>query len=99
MKKQYLKSSPHCRVTLSICKEAAGEAEEVSVSGDFNEWSERGTRMRRLKNGSHTLTLKLATGRAYSFRYLIDGEKWENDWAADRYEPNPYGGDNSVVEI
>jgi len=28
---------------------------------------------------------------------LIDDERWENDWAADDYVPNGFGGDNSVV--
>jgi hypothetical protein len=43
------------------------------------------------------VTLELAPGKAYQFRYLLDGDRWENDWRADRYVPNPYGGDNSVV--
>ena len=29
----------------------------------------------------------IATGRTYRFRYLIDNERWENDWAADSYAP------------
>jgi len=33
------------------------------------------------------------------FRYLVDGERWENDWAADAYVPNPFGGEDSVVEV
>ena len=99
MKKQFLKSSPHCRVTFSLCSEGAGGAEEILVCGDFNSWDGSAAKMRKLKNGSHTLTLKLPVGNAYRFRYLVDGERWENDWDADRYEANPYGGDDSVVEI
>lgn len=30
---------------------------------------------------------------------VIDGWKYENDWFADRYEPNPYGGEDSVVDV
>jgi hypothetical protein len=41
----------------------------------------------------------LETGREYRFKYLIDGKRWENDWHADRYEPNIYGTDDSVVVI
>ena len=33
------------------------------------------------------------------YRYLVDGERWENDWAADTYAPNDYGGDDSVVDL
>jgi hypothetical protein len=33
------------------------------------------------------------------FRYLLDGERWENDWTADAYVPNSFGSDDSVVEV
>jgi hypothetical protein len=33
------------------------------------------------------------------FRYCIDGVKWENDWCADKYEPNPFGSYDSVVVV
>jgi hypothetical protein len=41
--------------------------------------------------------MSLEPGRRYRYRYLADGERWINDWAADDYQPNPYGGDDSVV--
>jgi hypothetical protein len=55
--------------------------------------------MRKLKDGTFSVTVKLEPGRAYRFRYLIDGTRWENDWRADRYEPNSFGGDDSVVVV
>jgi hypothetical protein len=33
----------------------------------------------------------------FQFRYLINGETWENDEAADAYWANGYDADNSVV--
>jgi len=51
------------------------------------------------KDGSFTLTISLKPGRRYRFRYLLDGERWENDWAADAYVSNPFGSDDSVVEV
>jgi hypothetical protein len=30
---------------------------------------------------------------------LIDGQRWDNDWAADAYLPNSFGGDDSVVDL
>ena len=38
-------------------------------------------------------------GREYTYRYLVNGEEWHNDWAADRYVPNEFGTDNSVVNL
>jgi hypothetical protein len=43
--------------------------------------------------------IALSPGRAYRFRYLLDGERWENDWAADAYVPNEFGGDDSVIDL
>ena len=45
------------------------------------------------------MTVGLDAGRAYRFRYLLDGQRWENDWAADAYQPNDFGGDDSVVDL
>ena len=30
---------------------------------------------------------------------LLDGQRWDNDWAADAYVPNSFGGDDSVVDL
>jgi len=43
------------------------------------------------------VTVVLEPGRHYRFRYLLDGARWENDWVADAYVANEYGGDDSVV--
>ena len=32
-------------------------------------------------------------------RYLLDGQRWDNDWAADAYVRNDFGGDDSVVDL
>lgn len=36
-------------------------------------------------------------GRAYQFRYLIDGEQWTNDNQADAHVYNRYGTSNFGV--
>lgn len=99
IEKKFLKTRPVCKVTLTLPREAAPEARTVCVVGEFNGWSRDANPMTRRKNGDFVVSLDLATGRSYRFRYLIDGWKFENDWQADRYEPNPYGGDDSVVEV
>jgi hypothetical protein len=55
--------------------------------------------MAALKNGEFAVTLDLESGRDYRFRYLINGEIWENDWNADRYEANIFGSDDAVVVV
>src|SRR5664280_2038763 len=78
---------------------AAVAAAAVSVCGDFNDWSPTSHQLTRTDNGSFQATLELQAGRRWRFRYLLDGQRWENDWAADDYLPNVHGGDDSVVDL
>jgi 1,4-alpha-glucan branching enzyme len=55
--------------------------------------------MTHRKDGSFSLTLSLPSGQQYRYRYLLNGERWENDPAADGYASNPYGSDDSLVEV
>ena len=55
--------------------------------------------MHRDAEGGFSLTVALDAGRAYRFRYLLDDQRWENDWAADAYLPNSFGGDDSIVDL
>ncbi len=97
LKKQYFKTKDTCKVTFSL--PAAVQAETVYLVGDFNDWQEEATPMKRHRDGSFSITLELEKGREYQFRYLVNGSEWHNDWQADRYVPNPFSGDNSVVVV
>ena len=55
--------------------------------------------MRRDADGGFSVTVELEAGRAYRFRYLLDGVRWDNDWAADAYLPNSFDGDDSIVDL
>lgn len=96
IKKQFLKSKPVCKATFTLPAEAAPEAKTVEILGDFNNWKE-GVTMKKQKSGIFKAIVELETGKEYQFRYLIDGETWENDWEADKYVSTPYGTENSVV--
>ena len=99
LKKQYLKSKSTCKVTFSLPVEATNGAQEVKLLGEFNGWNrEEGILMKASKTEFKTV-LELETGRDYEFRYLIDNNTWENDWAADNYLPTPFGVFNSVVTL
>ena len=75
------------------------QAGTVALCGEFNNWSAEETRLERGGDGSWQATVALEPGRSYRYRYLLDGERWENAWHADRYVPNPYGGTDSVVIV
>jgi hypothetical protein len=74
-------------------------ADSVSVCGDFNDWLPGAQPLARLEGGGFRVVLELPVGRRWRFRYLLDGGRWENDWAADDYIPNHHGGHDSVVDL
>jgi hypothetical protein len=75
------------------------QASSVALVGEFNEWSADSIRLDRAGDGGWRALVALEPGRSYRYRYLLDGERWENAWQADRYEPNPFGGTDSVVVV
>jgi len=99
--KKFLKSKPVCKVTFKLTQKEAKSANSVQLIGEFNDWQEDASPMKKLKNGSFTQTLDLETGKEFRFRYLLDGKEWENDWAADRYLPSAscYEDDSIVSTI
>lgn len=100
IKKRYLKSKPVCKCTFELPSEAAGDASEVYLVGDFNAWDAEAQPMRRLRNGTFKAELDLPAGESFAFRYRRNDGSWENDWAADDYQPVPeLGVDNSVVRL
>ncbi|MCB0523953.1 MAG: isoamylase early set domain-containing protein [Lewinellaceae bacterium] len=90
------KKTSTAKVTFSLPKEAVENAETVAVLGDFNNW-QNGTSLKKQKDGSFQTSIELEKGRSYEFRFLINGEKWENAWNAEAYKATPFGAFNSVV--
>ncbi len=74
------------------------DADSVALCGDFNDWSAEATVLKRGDDGTWQVSVPLEPGRSYRYRYLLDGERWENG-QADRYEPNPYGDVDSVIVV
>ncbi len=97
LKKNFTKSSSICRVTFKY--ENPEQAAKASLAGEFNEWSLTATHMKKLKDGSFSVTISLPTGKQYLFRYVLDGNIWVNDSQADGYEPNDFGETNSVLNL
>jgi Carbohydrate-binding module 48 (Isoamylase N-terminal domain) len=86
-------------VDVTFTLPAEVQAERVALCGEFNGWSAEDTQLERGGDGTWRVTVALEPGRSYRYRYLLDGERWENAWQADRYVANPYGGVDSVVVV
>jgi 1,4-alpha-glucan branching enzyme len=98
--KKYAKDSNACIVTFSIPKEAACTAKSAHLVGEFNNWNEQGTPLKKIKDGSLSVAVELKAGREYQYRYLLDSKTWQNDYRADKYVYSLYGAcDNSVVMV
>ncbi len=94
--KQYLKTKPVCKVTFTV---PAEEAKKVAVVGDFNNWSTKGSSLKKLKNGNFKGTFELPKEGSFEFKYIIDGA-YVNEAEADRYQWNDYAGaENAVLEL
>lgn len=100
LSKKFLKSKPVCKVKFEVEKDQVENGESIFLVGDFNDWDQNSTPMKKLKSGKYTVTVDLETGRDYQFRYLAGTEIWFNDTDPDRTEKTPYGDcENSVVSV
>lgn len=99
IEKKYLKSKPVCKVKFVAPEPLTRSSKHIFLAGEFNDWKFEKNRLRKQKNGTYSTTVDLATGSEYQYRFVIDSEKWENDYDADRYVPNDLGVDNSVVVV
>lgn len=97
LEKQASPDSDLVQVTFTVPPEAG--ATSACLVGDFNGWSTSETPMHPQPEGGFAVSLALPAGESHRFRYLLDGERWENDWAADAYVPNDFGGNDSLVDL
>lgn len=76
----------------------APKAKEVYVAGEFNDWKTDNNSLMSQSNGSWTKRIKLAPGKKYRYRFVIDGE-WKEDPTNSSREVNPYGEMDSLIEV
>lgn len=99
LKKTFSSDGKKCTVVFTVNPEAAAGAEKVFLAGDFNSWDTTSTPMKKGPDGSFSVKKQLETNKEYQFRYLVDGNRWINDWKADKYVRSELANDdNSVVD-
>jgi 1,4-alpha-glucan branching enzyme len=101
-KKQYVKSRKVYKVTFEMPPAHLPvdvKVKSLALAGDFNNWNETDTPLKKLKSGTYKVTVEFDPGQSVQFRYLLNGETWLNDWEADDYWPNQAGEDNSVIDL
>lgn len=75
----------------------APESENVFLAGTFNGWNPGLTPLKKSKNGTWKVSLKLPPGR-YEYRFWVD-DTWQNDQKPVECVPNAFGTWNCVIEI
>jgi len=99
LKKTFSSDGKKCTVTFTVNPEAAAGAEKIFLAGDFNSWDTTSIPMKKSPDGSFTAKKQLETNKEYQFRYCLDGNRWINDWKADKYVRSDLANDdNSVVD-
>jgi 1,4-alpha-glucan branching enzyme len=74
-------------------------ADTVHLVGDFNHWNQASHPFHYHRKGEWRLTVELQPGRAYHFRYLLNGRDWTTDRTADAYSRSTEGIDHFVVTL
>jgi 1,4-alpha-glucan branching enzyme len=92
-KKKFPKTGTSCEVTF---EHTNPEATSVALVCENNEWIP--VAMKKAKDGTFSLKVKLEKGSRYQYRFLVDGNRWENDAAADALVLNQFGSHNCVVD-
>jgi hypothetical protein len=84
------------QVTFSLPVDAPPGA--VSVAGPFNDWTPGATPLKKsLRHGDRRATVTVGPGERVPFRYVVDGERWFDDDAADDWQDNAHGGTDGIV--
>lgn len=91
--KNYQEGKDLCTVTFYF---KSDNANRVELVGEWNNWQPE--EMKRKKDGTFWLSKKLKKG-SYRFKYLVDGQHWENELSADEQVPNPFGTTDSLIVI
>ena len=88
------KFEPGKKVVFSL--EAPG-ANKVMLVGDFNNWDDSSTPLRKVKSSKWERELQLTSGR-YEYKFVVDGN-WVNDPKNSATVWNTFGTQNSVLEV
>ena len=74
-------------------------AASVSVAGDFNDWSQLATPLKRDASGLWSTEVRVPSAGRFEYKFIINGQRWIEDPSNGMKAPDNYGGLNSVLVI
>ncbi|WP_372761697.1 isoamylase early set domain-containing protein [Pseudoalteromonas sp.] len=93
LNKRFFKTKNEAEVTFEF---SHPDAEQVCLLAEFNDWQPI-VMKRTKKQGVFKCKQRLPVDQQFHFRYLINGDIWDNDHQADGYIANHFGSENSIV--
>ncbi|MGE0643130.1 MAG: isoamylase early set domain-containing protein [Nitrospira sp.] len=73
-------------------------AHSVAVVGDFNQWNPESKPMKREEGGLWKVKVSLAPG-TYQYKFVVNGERWEEDPLNLQRVMNEHGSYNSIRNV
>lgn len=91
--KKFFKTNNEAEVTFQFSR---NDVESVSLIAEFNDWQPIHMKFNKKEKAFRT-KVRLPKDAQFQFKYLLNGTEWENDYQADKYTPNSFGTEDSVV--
>ena len=77
--------------------DSTGNVEKFQIAGDFNNWQpEEYPTVRKEKTISSEIPLRKGE---YRYKFVLNGSEWTADPKAAKFELDPWGGKNSIIEV
>jgi len=70
----------------------------VALVGDGNEWNPEAQPLTRDSGGKWTVNIRLARGN-YQYKFVVNGERWEEDPSNQHRVANEHGTHNSIRQV
>lgn len=83
---------------VTFCLPSTTAAGVIHLVGGFNGWDAHGTAFRRESDGCWRVTINLASG-VHAYKFVYDGERWEQDERNDDHQSDGLGGENSMLRL
>lgn len=77
--------------------EMPGQDGPVRIAGDWNDWRPEAMAVEGV--GVYRARVVLSPGNSYRFRYLLADGTWTNDFTADDFVENPFGGYDALIRL
>ena len=74
-------------------------AKSVALAGNFNEWDTNINFLKKVSNDLWMLTADFFYQGTYSYKYVIDGNKWMHDPECENKEPDNFNGYNTRLNV